>query len=187
MSLTVSIDEAVRSVIIQRGLSVHWYFRFLKYAIDCVRELWFDTTGIVNTKVIELPQDGVVTYPFSAVTTLSARAEGQKGCAAEFKWEKLSENKIKVKGAAGGKRVEIKYIMGGSTCDAASHIPKIALKTIESYIIWKNSYTGRDSKDSHEARIFYNEHRILRARISDLELKDLVIGQKTKRGYNEFD
>lgn len=59
----VSLDTIVRSTLMRRGYSLHWYVQFLKHSADCLRELGFDTLKNVNTKVIPVTAGNVVKLP----------------------------------------------------------------------------------------------------------------------------
>lgn len=59
----VTLDTIVRSTLMRRGYSLHWYVQFLKHSADCLRELGFDTLKNVNTKVIPVTAGNVVKLP----------------------------------------------------------------------------------------------------------------------------
>jgi hypothetical protein len=48
-----SLDHIVRSVLNQKGYTIHWYFQYLKYAADCYRELHYDALRVIQT--VKLP------------------------------------------------------------------------------------------------------------------------------------
>ena len=50
-----SLDTITRSLLLQKGLPLHWYVQFLKYAADSVRELSFDSMRVINE--VQLPID----------------------------------------------------------------------------------------------------------------------------------
>lgn len=50
-----SLDTITRSVLLQKGLPLHWYVQFLKYAADAVRELSFDSMRAISA--VSLPID----------------------------------------------------------------------------------------------------------------------------------
>jgi hypothetical protein len=62
-----SLDQIVRGLLLQEGKPLHYYFQYLKYACDALRELHFDTMKSVSTKkllvnsykAIDLPCDYV--------------------------------------------------------------------------------------------------------------------------------
>lgn len=58
-----TLDGIVRSALLQRGYSLHWYLQALKAASDCLRELTFDTLKNVNTVKLPVSDTGVVTLP----------------------------------------------------------------------------------------------------------------------------
>lgn len=49
-----SLDRIVRSVLNQNGLTMHWYFPFLKLAADCLRDQHFDRLRVVQCKKLEV-------------------------------------------------------------------------------------------------------------------------------------
>ena len=59
-----TLDGIVRSVLNQKGYTIHWYFQYLKLAADCLRELHFDTLKAVQAKKIPVnTEDNSVTLP----------------------------------------------------------------------------------------------------------------------------
>lgn len=51
-----SLDNITRSMLLQKGLPLHWYVQFLKYAADCFRELCYDSMRAVNTVELSIDQ-----------------------------------------------------------------------------------------------------------------------------------
>jgi len=51
----ITLNGITRSYLSQTKRPIHYYFRFLKYASDCIRELIFDTLQVINTT--RLPVD----------------------------------------------------------------------------------------------------------------------------------
>lgn len=49
-----NLDAIVKSVLMNRGYSIHWYLPVLKFASDCIRELAMDDMKIVNSVVLTL-------------------------------------------------------------------------------------------------------------------------------------
>lgn len=74
-------------------------------------------------------------------------------------------------GFAGG-NIILQYISDGQRSDNASQITPQAISCIQSYINWKSS-GNRAIKNSQEAATFYNEKRLLRARLSDMNIFDI--------------
>lgn len=58
-----TLDNIVRSVLMQRGYSLHWYIQALKSASDCLRELTFDTLQNINTVKLPVSDTGVAEIP----------------------------------------------------------------------------------------------------------------------------
>jgi len=58
-----TLDNITRSVLFQAGYPIHWYMQFLKYSVDCLRELTFDTLQVVNTKNITLEEGKYAQLP----------------------------------------------------------------------------------------------------------------------------
>jgi hypothetical protein len=182
MGRKVCIDEIVKSVLLQREKSVHWYWQYAKLATDCLRELRMDTLGIVCQKKAVVSEDGLIALPCSAIIVLSIRPHPQplstsgeggpprnKGCS--LKWEEAGCSSVRVIGVAAGEKVVMEYVSDGSDSDAATKAPAAAQSAIESYIIWKAGI-NRDNKDSAEGRIFYNEYRILRGRMNNVTIQE---------------
>jgi hypothetical protein len=58
-----TLDGIVRSALMQKGFSLHWYLQALKSASDCLRELTFDSLKNVNTVVIPVSSTGTIDLP----------------------------------------------------------------------------------------------------------------------------
>jgi hypothetical protein len=71
-----------------------------------------------------------------------------------------------------GQSVILQYISDGQSTDAASQIDVRAFSTIQAYIEWKRSRNANNGQ-SPEADLYYNERRILRARLNDLTTADI--------------
>jgi len=65
------------------------------------------------------------------------------------------------------------YISDGQSVDNATQVDTMAIKCIQSYCDWKSSPNAA-IKDSYEAATFYNEKRLLRARLNDLTKTDVI-------------
>jgi hypothetical protein len=65
------------------------------------------------------------------------------------------------------------YISDGQSADAATQIDTMAFSTIQAYINWKRG-PNADNENSPEARGFYNQRRLLRAREDDLTKDDIM-------------
>lgn len=51
-----SLDKIVRSVLLQRGLSIHFYLQYLVYARDCLRELSCDVLKTINYTLLTVDE-----------------------------------------------------------------------------------------------------------------------------------
>lgn len=69
--------------------------------------------------------------------------------------------------------VVLMYLSDGQRADNASQIDVQAHACIQAYINWKRS-PNADIKDSPQARTFYNEKRLLRARLNTLTATDII-------------
>jgi len=58
-----SLDNIVRSTLMQCGYTLHYYIQALKSASDCLRELTFDTLQNVNTVNLTLSDSGSADLP----------------------------------------------------------------------------------------------------------------------------
>jgi hypothetical protein len=76
--------------------------------------------------------------------------------------------------------VVLMYLSNGQSLDNATQIDWAAFSTIQAYIDWKSSKVAA-IKNSQEAATFYNERRLLRARLSELTIAD--IKQTLHRAY----
>jgi len=65
------------------------------------------------------------------------------------------------------------YISDGQSVDNATQVDVLAIAAIQAYGDWKASPNAA-IKDSPQARTFYNEERLLRASLSDLNNVDLI-------------
>jgi len=59
----IALDEIVKSVLLRRGYSLHWYLQFAKYGADCVRELSYSTLKLVHTVALTADVTGSITDP----------------------------------------------------------------------------------------------------------------------------
>jgi hypothetical protein len=80
-----------------------------------------------------------------------------------------------------GQSVILQYISDGQSTDAASQIDVQAFSTIQAYIEWKRSRNANNNQ-SPEAYLYYNERRVLRARLDDLTPAD--IKQIVRRNFH---
>lgn len=53
-----TIDKIVRGVLIQKRQPLHYYLEYAKHALDCLRELTFDSLRVVNTTELTINEDG---------------------------------------------------------------------------------------------------------------------------------
>ena len=72
-----------------------------------------------------------------------------------------------------GSNVVLLYISDGQQADNASNIETVATAAIQAYSNWKASPNAA-IKDSPEAATYYNERRLLRARLNDLTRTDIL-------------
>lgn len=175
----ITLDDIVKSILLQRGLTKHWYFKFLKLAADCLRELRFDTMGFVLSKEIEAPANGVITLPSNVIGVMDIRRKDIQGCRGSFDFEKVSCGTYQVHGVATNETAPmvVRYISTSpETIDSSCGIHPFAQKTIEAYVIWKNS-VNRDNAYSAEGIQFHNLHKRLRSRLSPLKFEDLKPGK----------
>ena len=61
------VDEVVKGYLSKRGLSIHFYTEALSYAIDCIKELNYDTLKNVVYEEITVREDGVFYLPVEYV------------------------------------------------------------------------------------------------------------------------
>lgn len=176
----ITLDDIVKSLLLQRGLTKHWYFKFLKLAADCLRELRYDTMGFVLSKELEAPVNGILNLPSNVIDVIDIRRKDIRGCKGSFDWEKTGCSTYQVYGIATNETqpMVVRYISTSpDSVDSSCGIHPFAQRTIETYVIWKNS-VNRDNAYSAEGMQHTNAHKRLRARLSDLELPDLILGRK---------
>lgn len=59
----ISLDSIVKGALLNRGYSLHWYFRFLNYGANCVQELGFNTLKNINCQLITVDSFGQADLP----------------------------------------------------------------------------------------------------------------------------
>ena len=59
----VTLDTITRSILSQKRKPIHYYYSFLKWNADCLRELLFDTIQITNTVRIPINEFGEAELP----------------------------------------------------------------------------------------------------------------------------
>lgn len=88
---------------------------------------------------------------------------------------------IQLSGTFTSDTVVLSYISDGQRADNATQIDVQAHACIQAFINWKRNASA-DMKDAPEARTFYNEKRLLRARLSTLTKTDII--QVLRRSYS---
>ena len=58
-----NLDTIVKSVLLRKGYSMHWYLQALKYGADCVRELMIHSMKKVNTVALTANNYGAIDVP----------------------------------------------------------------------------------------------------------------------------
>ncbi|GAB3024405.1 hypothetical protein GCM10027051_31310 [Niabella terrae] len=172
MTKYITLDRIVKSALLDRGLSVHWYFKYMKFATECLREMRFDTLGVIETSVITVPGTQEIQLPDNVIKIKDVTDEKDE-CLCDG-WIFDCDTRILSLNVTPGTQVKIKVITDGTRANSATEVDSRAQRAIERYIIWQNSQ-GRDNRGSAEGRHFFREYEILRARRSDLEAKDFYI------------
>jgi len=99
---------------------------------------------------------------------------GANGGAHQNGYKVIKErNQIQFTGAITTDNVILTYISNGQSVDNATMVDWAAHSAIQAYSDWKSSQNAA-FKDSPEARTFYNEKRLLRARLNPLTTTDIV-------------
>ena len=99
---------------------------------------------------------------------------GSNGGAHQNGYKVIKErNQIQFTGAITTDNVILTYISNGQSVDNATMVDWAAHSAIQAYSDWKSSQNAA-FKDSPEARTFYNEKRLLRARLNPLTTTDIV-------------
>lgn len=78
--------------------------------------------------------------------------------------------------------VILDYIGDGLDTNAETQVNPQAVSTINAYVAWKRS-PNRHNVQSPEGFNFYNSHRILRSRLNDISLLDIV--RSKQKGYTQ--
>lgn len=79
---------------------------------------------------------------------------------------------IQLIGLPDSESIILLYISNGQSVDNATQIDWRAFKAIQAYSDWQRSPNAA-IKDSPEARTYYNEKRLFRANMNDMDLNDL--------------
>jgi hypothetical protein len=194
----VTLDKIVKSVLIQRGYSVHWYFQVLKFASDCLRELGFDVLGTVSSKKISVDANGAIDQPCDFLdlvrvgiptrTTLEQYNRlHNDGLAWEYSgyggmWEfKYTPNFVYVpdrmqfqfSGVALGGFIILDYMTDGSDINNATKVHPYAQSCIEAYVFWQLKKTNRSfaaGEANNEKSFFDRQYAILRGRRNPMTL-----------------
>lgn len=179
----ITLDQVVSSLLLQKELPDHWYIQYLKLAVDCYRELSFDTLLISHEEVVDCV-DGVIKFPcgFVDVVAVWSYDDPEKRPFAVIDIN-LKKQELTIgwntRLAKSGKYV-VEFITNGLECNAATKIHPYAQRTIETYIEWKSSQ-NRNNPRSPEGIDFANAHDILRGRLNDLtpELMEMIAERRT--------
>ena len=71
-----------------------------------------------------------------------------------------------------GESVVLLYISDGQSVDNATQVDMLAFSCIQAYIDWKTSKSAA-MRESYEARTYFSERRLLRAKLNDLTAMDI--------------
>jgi len=72
-----------------------------------------------------------------------------------------------------GGNVILSYISDGQSIDNATQVDTLAFQAIRSFQEWKRSKNAND-ENSPEGRAWYNQRRLLRARLNDVTIVDIL-------------
>jgi hypothetical protein len=70
-----TLDQITRSILMNKGYSLHWYVQFLKYGSDCLRELAMDDLKIINTAVLTINSYGAAKIPSDCIDAFAVGME----------------------------------------------------------------------------------------------------------------
>lgn len=59
----INLDQIVRSILLKKQLSIHWYVQYLKLAADCFRELTYHHLHSVEAVVLDLDETSAIKLP----------------------------------------------------------------------------------------------------------------------------
>jgi hypothetical protein len=73
-----TIDSIVREKLLQNGLTIHWYVRFLSFALECLKELNLDTLPRIKTVRLPVDRFGSIKLPCDYINYVRVgRQEGR--------------------------------------------------------------------------------------------------------------
>ncbi len=81
-------------------------------------------------------------------------------------------NQIQLTETFAGESVVLIYISDGQSASSATQIDMLAFSAIQAYIDWKTSPNAA-RRESYEARTYFSERRLLRAKLNDLTPADI--------------
>jgi hypothetical protein len=81
-------------------------------------------------------------------------------------------NQIQLTETFAGDSVILMYISDGQSVSSATQIDMLAFSAIQAYIDWKTSPNAA-KRESYEARTYFSERRLLRAKLDDLTPADI--------------
>ncbi len=81
-------------------------------------------------------------------------------------------NQIQLTETFAGNSVVLMYISNGQSIDNATRVDMLAFSAIQAYIDWKTSPNAA-RRESPEARTYFSERRLLRAKLNDLTPTDI--------------
>jgi hypothetical protein len=81
-------------------------------------------------------------------------------------------NQIQLTETFTGDSVILIYISDGQSANNATQIDMLAFSAIQAYIDWKTS-PNASKRESYEARTYFSERRLLRAKLNDLTATDI--------------
>lgn len=70
-----TLDSIIRSALLRKGYSIHWYMQFLKYGADCLRELSFDSLQNIRSVRLELNEYNAIPLPCDYVDWIKVGVE----------------------------------------------------------------------------------------------------------------
>lgn len=70
-----TLDSIVRSTLMNKGYSLHWYVQFLKYGSDCLLEISMDDLKIINTTVLTLNKYKAAKIPDDCIDPIAVGME----------------------------------------------------------------------------------------------------------------
>lgn len=142
-----------------------------------------NSTGAFAPYADDINQQGVTIFGFNTnwlwfwnindYGEPTGRYFGAHGAGKQNGYKVVKERRqIQLTGTFTSQTVVLLYVSDGQSADNATQVEVDATDTLQAYTNWKSGPNALN-ENSPEARSFYNQRRLLRARFNDLSITDL--------------